>query len=788
MKITHVSCTQFAGVRGLDIALGDGINVVYGKNESGKSTLVNLISRTLFQDAKLDRRTDREFHDTFFPAPKRGAAYSSDFIDGRLTFETEKGVYVLSKEWSAEPQIRLSTPDGVMRDASAVSALLKEALVYGEGVYADMLLSSQRNTDAALRSLLGVSGKEDMRQEISEAVTRAFAASDGLSPDVIGQAIDAKIEEIEGKHWDETRNAPVRKAGRWQVGLGEILKAYYALEDANAVLQNIAEFEVAVDRANAEYARRDAETRTAEEAYERFGKCASKLSLLRERMKSADRVRAELNRTESALADWPALKETVKRAKALEKELGDRMILDLYASAKARYEELVALQQKAEKMCCPEEREIAEVRIMQRSVIALENKLCGMNLNADIDMIGGHHVRIESLRTGEVAEDPAHISLSEAVRITVPGVMEMRLSPANVDVADVERQLTEKRASISSILQKYGVEDAEALEKTAREYINLQTSIGDAAAKLNASVNGRFEDVERAARAISDTPRTKEEISAEILRLTGMQDVSRFIIMKETSLQAYENEYADIAALEDKVLTLRKEAQAIASQTADSGIPAEFAAVTDPEAHLAALQDAMKTKQRLREEALTAKTSAESKLETFRKDHAGDLRADAERAQNAFEEQKALLAHWKHIAAVFAREKAAVRDHPLEDLAANFSRYLSVITDGKVTSEFPEADKLDMSIYSADRSVDYSKLSEGTKETVSLAFRLAVLDHLFPEGGGLVVLDDPFANMDADRTAKSVQLVKDCAARHQVIFLTCKEEYLPALGGSVIRL
>ena len=62
MKIKNISCTQFAGIRYRDVSLADGINVIYGKNESGKSTVVNLISRTLFQNAKLDRRSDKEFY------------------------------------------------------------------------------------------------------------------------------------------------------------------------------------------------------------------------------------------------------------------------------------------------------------------------------------------------------------------------------------------------------------------------------------------------------------------------------------------------------------------------------------------------------------------------------------------------------------------------------------------------------------------------------------------------------------------------------------------------------
>lgn len=135
---------------------------------------------------------------------------------------------------------------------------------------------------------------------------------------------------------------------------------------------------------------------------------------------------------------------------------------------------------------------------------------------------------------------------------------------------------------------------------------------------------------------------------------------------------------------------------------------------------------------------------------------------------------------------MFRSLKEDINDNPMQDVADSFTHYLNVISDGKISSEFPEADRLDMNIYSDNRLLDYGKLSEGTKETVSVAFRLAVLDHLFPDGGGIIVFDDSFANMDAERAAQSCQLIKECAKRHQVIFLTCREEYLEMLNGNEI--
>ena len=153
MRITNISCTQFAGVRDRSVALTDGINIVYGKNESGKSTLVNLISRTLFQDARLDKRSDKDFIDNYFPSAKKGASFSADFADGKIVFETERGTFTLTKEWGSDARAVLSTPDGVVRDSATITSILREALTYGEGVYADMLFSSQRNTDVVLQTI-----------------------------------------------------------------------------------------------------------------------------------------------------------------------------------------------------------------------------------------------------------------------------------------------------------------------------------------------------------------------------------------------------------------------------------------------------------------------------------------------------------------------------------------------------------------------------------------------------------------------------------------------------------
>ena len=790
MKIKTISCTQFAGIRDRNISFDDGINLVYGKNESGKSTLVNLLARTLFQNARIDGRSDKEFKSLYFPGARKGSKESGDFVDGKITLETENGTYTLTKEWGSDARCTLSTPDGVIRDQKKIDAILKDVLLYGEGVYADMLFSSQRNTDLSLQTILDASKKTDAKQEITNAVSQAFSESDGITADAIEQAIHQKIDEIAGKHWDMQKDAPVRKAGHWATGLGEILKAYYDLEDAKSVLETITRLEAEADIAAADYAAKDSAVGIAEAAYQRFHTFAGQLTIQSERRKAVERLEKETAKIKHVLSVWPQLTAALEKARALQTEMEHRKLLDQYESAQKLTEEIAALRRDIGGQSCPTDREIVDVKAAQRKISALENKLCGMNLTAAIQMLGGNSVTITSLRTGQALDVDGSVSITEAVKITVPGVMEMQLSPADVDVSEVNYAIDEQRKIVSDIITRYGVDGLDALERLAKRLSADEARIETLSSRLSMVLGTtEYAELKAAVSSFDGEVRSKESIDLDIRALCGDSDVMRYITAKETIVQGYANEYGSVDAL--KVKAYDTEAELKHTQEAVKAvqdIPAEYANISDPEGYLATLQQELKSKQHMREAALTAKTAAASKLESYQENLSGDPAYNAEDAERIFEEKKALLGHWMHIAQVFAQQKQNVQNNPMQDIADSFTRYLGMISAGKISSEFPDPEKLNMSIYSGNSQLDYGKLSEGTKETVSLAFRLAVLDHLFPDGGGVIVFDDPFANMDADRISQSCELIQECAKRHQVIFLTCKKEYMNTLEGNQIFL
>ena len=789
MKIEKVGCEQFAGVRDLSVEFGDGVNVVYGANEAGKSTLVNLISRTLFQNARLDKRRDREFYETYFPSAVSGGT-AGDFIDGTVVFSEGGGTYRLTKEWGSEPRSSLSAPGGSVRDQDRINEILRGVLQYGEGVYTEVLFSSQSGAAGSLKALLDASVKSDARQDIADAVSTAFAESGGVSLDAISQAIDAKLAEIEGKHWDGERNMPQRRAGRWSRDLGSILKAYYELEDAQEQLRSISELEESVTRASAAYSAADAAAREAEAEFDSFNAFAGSLAARSELSKRIERLKSDIAKYDAVLEAWPEIESALESARDLAREKSQRELRDRFEQIKAASDELDAARETCAQAKSPAPEEMDAARRAQSAAASLENRLRGMNLSAALSMSGGHSASIRSLRTGEELDiSSGSVDINEAVILTVPGVMELRLAPANVDSEAVTASLEENRALLSGILGKYGADGLEELEAAARQAAALKAAADAAAGRLEMLLGGdSLEEMRAAYAALPAQVRGKAEIDAGIRALCGQMDTGRFIAAKEAGLAAYSNEYGSASELAQRRAAAASELrEAEAGLSSVDGVPDEYLSVADPMRRLERLQNAARESRATREAALAAKSAAESRLEGYKSSLEAEPAEALEGAQRRFDEQKTLLNHWKHIARVFRQQREQLDNSPLRDVADRFERYLGLISSGRDSSFLKEPDKLELGIYSAQRRIDYAKLSEGTKDTVLLAFRLAVLDHLFPDGGGVIVLDDPCADMDAVRAAQACRLIRDCAERHQVIFLTCREEYIDMLGGRVIR-
>ena len=70
--------------------------------------------------------------------------------------------------------------------------------------------------------------------------------------------------------------------------------------------------------------------------------------------------------------------------------------------------------------------------------------------------------------------------------------------------------------------------------------------------------------------------------------------------------------------------------------------------------------------------------------------------------------------------------------------------------------------------------VDY--FSDGIKDLLGFCVRLALYETVFGTDAPPLILDDPFVNLDDNKTSKAQTLVRQLSTRAQVIYFTCKSE------------
>ncbi|MGN1195298.1 MAG: hypothetical protein ACI4SB_07425, partial [Acutalibacteraceae bacterium] len=502
---------------------------------------------------------------------------------GKLSVVSDEGEYTLSKEGGKQSFCSLSSDDGVFHDQAVIDSILRKALIYGEGVYSDMLLSSQNNTALSLETLLDAADSTDAKQEITTALTKAFAESDGISIDAIERAIKEKIEVIEGKHWDFEKNQPQRKNGRWANGLGEILKAYYDFEDAVNLLDEMTKLEAECDLAALQYEKADKEAAAFEESLSSLSAFTASISLLNERKNRLFSLSEQLKKYEAAAEKWPELIMSSEQGKKLQSEEESRKIIDKFKEAEKIYAQLKNYEKLISSSLCPTESDISQVKLKSKKAAALENKLCGMNVAAKIKMLGENTVSVTSLRTNEeIKPDKDVFSFDEAVKITVPGVMEMLLSPQDADVTLIQSQLSEIETEINEILKKYSVSSLEELEEKAKKISDLKVKAESAMSKLSIILAGEsYEELKEKAE-ISGEVRTAEEIGKCIVALSGSTDIKRFVTACETTLNGLSDEHESLDKLKGKISKLISEKEKIDSALSlNEDIPEEYRKIKD---------------------------------------------------------------------------------------------------------------------------------------------------------------------------------------------------------------
>lgn len=230
-------------------------------------------------------------------------------------------------------------------------------------------------------------------------------------------------------------------------------------------------------------------------------------------------------------------------------------------------------------------------------------------------------------------------------------------------------------------------------------------------------------------------------------------------------LEAYEEGAASVAEL----------AQSL--QSAEDRAPLESSSYTVED--LPALQAQADGLSRRREELLSERARLAARLE--QKERETDVTAVvAEETWLAAEksrlERRLLAIRAAKAALLRARENMASKY--LVPVEKRCRAYLSFFRNGeseklRFTADgaptFEEGGRL--------RETDY--YSAGFQELLGVCLRISLADVLFERELPALIMDDPFVNLDDEKTELAKKLVRELSKRYQIVYFTCKKERTP---------
>jgi len=106
MIIEKLIINTFGGLSKKEIDLKEGMNVIVGPNESGKSTIYNAIENTLFTPSNLTPAKFKRQMGRFIPV------WGGDTIEVTVHFKSQGNEYTLQRRWGASLSSSLILPDG----------------------------------------------------------------------------------------------------------------------------------------------------------------------------------------------------------------------------------------------------------------------------------------------------------------------------------------------------------------------------------------------------------------------------------------------------------------------------------------------------------------------------------------------------------------------------------------------------------------------------------------------------------------------------------------------------
>lgn len=798
MKIRSFETENFAGIKNRKVNFTEGINVLFGPNEAGKSTIIDGIFHTIFTPAKLHKSSDRDFYEKYFSP-------DSDTINSRVEFEKDNHVYILEKQWSKSKDFskRLILDDGsIVTDSKKINNILSDIFSFGSATYKVLNFSSQADSEKILMNL----DTNDVRNDISNHINKTVMELDGISLEKFEENINSKIEVLIAR-WDVENSRPMNNRGidnPYEKGVGKILASFYEKEELKRSISYAMEKEKAFEQSSIRL-------KEVEEKLAKNQKEKAKLDIISEDIRKRESLELNIKKLESDLEDLKnaimelpkllsqktnleshgkSLKEKkdnletrieyIDKSKKL-KELKSH--IDAYNSSKENYLEIEKQLKELENII---EKDLTLLQKSNNEIYKLENQLKADGLVADLKILDDSKAEEIEIFNG-LGEKMTGEFKSSYLLLKVPDILEFSVGISGLDFKKINKELSEEKTKRDEILKKTQCEDEANLRDKLKDKNNLEKHRDQLIYETNRVLNGRkYEDLIKEAESLNQyTESYNEEETKDNLKLTLEElDESRTEFIKvDLEYKKLIEKYGTNDEIFDLISKISVEKNKLDDKLNNlAELPEDFESTDD---FFKKKEKLDKDNQEFNKEYFEINKIYNENLRDLPQTSVEDMTLDYKEAEMKFDK---LLKNYENLSSIreyFYKTKEEMLDNPTGDIEECVENYLNKITQGSI-----RINSLDEEISlcgNTSRDLRQMHLSKGSKDAVSLAFRLALVENMFEEGS-FIAFDDVLNDLDEERKLQAIDIIKEFSKNNQVIFASCEPTIKKLLEGNLTEI
>jgi len=803
MKLLELKTQSFAGLGDQHLEFGDGLHLIFGPNEAGKSTLMSAIEIALFAPVDYERRTSKNYYWIEKALPLAGGDHYSLSLKGSDN-QTElmlKKVFYCHQE-RAGNSIRLEYGDESYETTGIAQEKLREILGYGRSTYLSTVLINQGTLGETIGLL---KGKED--DSIEQTLRSAVFESEGVSLDMFGRKLDARIKDKTGS-WDIERNKPTSNS-RPKRNVGAIATAYWDMQefkdeadrakslesDLESTRENISGKKTRIDENTKELQ----ELRNLEKSWRRYRdfqqvdadyKSVSEVvKCWGEHERVAENYDKEVGKLEKQREENKKKHEQVKTARRYHK------IAKLFSQLKEKQEEASGIEKELDKLPAVEKRDLKSLDKLAGEVKNKKAHIEAQRLVASVTSEPGYEVIARKGIEGEEEriEGNRDLEASGKVSFEVPEVVQIEVRSGNEDIEKLQGEMVSAEEKLSGQLKELGVGSLEEAGSVFKKRESFQGSIGDLKQRIEVQLesNGfeNLKSLEDEVEAIKESENpfltqpegtlpSEEEIQEEINE--SMQDLSDYKSEaqgKKEKFQEWKEKYGDVDTAMEEASELHLRRKELEKQ-----VPEDFDPEEDEFDNLDQLHDKIEAfegqNQKLGEEVFELRTDVRDMENQLEERPLEKITREAEEAERIYKTETERARALCEVRETYRQVRAEMDESTFDGLGNKYVSYLSTLTEGRYGDREKMKGLAPAGFIKTDisKEIPFDALSAGTKDGVAFALRLAIASEAFTEGNDFIIMDEPLINFDSRRKSLAAELIREISSRFQVIVFSCDRE------------